>query len=96
MTRADVADAVAAFVAAYLATLPDATRLTPDQLAAALKSTLAELRKGRISSVWTWCRWLRAGATVSAAAFSAYTNPWLARAVLAAVWTAARVVCGME
>ena len=96
VTRDDVADAVAHFIATYLATLPDASRLPPPALAAALKATFAELRRGKLVKLWGWGRWLYRGATVGGAAFGAYTNPWLARAVLAAVWTSVKVVAGLE
>ena len=92
--RADVADAVAAFVAAYLATLPDAAALPAPQLAEALGTTLRELRKGRAARLWGWGKALYRAAAVVSAGFGAYTHPWLARALLAAVWTGARALCG--
>jgi hypothetical protein len=90
--RADVVDAVAAFVAAYLATLPDAAGLTAPQLAGALGSTLRELRRGRAARLWAWGKSLYRAAAVASAAFGAYTHPWLARALLAAVWTSVRAL----
>ena len=96
VSRDDVADAVAHFIAAFLATQPDATTLTPTALAAALTTTLAELRRSRLTRLWAWGRWIYRGATVGGAVVGAYANPWLARAVLAAVWTSAKVVVGFE
>lgn len=90
--RADVIDAVAAFVAAYIVTLPDAAGLPAPALAAALGGTLRELRKGRAARLWGWGKALYRAAAVASAAFGAYTHPWLARALLAAVWTGARAL----
>lgn len=96
VSRDDAADAMAHFIAAFLATQPDATRLPPAALAAALKTTLHELRRSRLTRLWAWGRWVYRGATVGGAVVGAWTNPWLARAVLAAVWTSAKVVVGLE
>ena len=92
MDRQDVTDAVAAFLAAYLATLPEAAALPAPALAAALGGTLKELRRGRAARLWGWGKALYRAAAVASTAFGAYTHPWLARALLAAVWTGARAL----
>ena len=92
VSRDDALDAVAHFVASYVTSLPQARDLDPEALRRALATTLFELRRGKIKKVWAWGRWLYRAAALSYGAFGAYTNPWLARAVLAAVWTSAKVM----
>lgn len=93
--RSDVVDAIGAFVAAYLATLPEAQHMQPKQLQQALKQTFQELKQSRIKQMWRWGQSIYRCAAVSYSAFSLYTNPWLVRAVLAAIWTASRVLTGL-
>lgn len=167
--KEDVLEAIGAFVAAYLAELPEAQNLQPAQLQAALKTTfkvcpfctslscfcelvscwrskefllskraafclhsirmhqgapsdphyatincaclcaslvgrmlqlligmcrLQELKKGRVRRLWEWGRMLYRITAFSYGAFSVYENPWLVRAVLAALWTACRILMG--
>ena len=92
VSRDDVVDAVAHFIASYVASLPQARDLSPEALRTALATTLGELRRGKIKKIWSWGRWLYRAAALSYGAFGAYTNPWLARAVLAALWTSAKVM----
>jgi hypothetical protein len=93
--RHDVVDAIGSFVAAYLATLPEAQNMQPKQLQQALKQAFQELRQSRVRQAWRWGQSLYRAAAVTYSAFSLYTNPWLVRAVLAAVWTASRVLTGL-
>ena len=50
--REDVLEAIGAFVAAYLAELPEAQNLQPAQLQAALKTTF-KVCAGHLQSSWT-------------------------------------------
>lgn len=60
--REDVVEALAAFIAAYIVSLPEARSLEPRQLQAAVVGTMHELRKGRVRRLWDWGRFLyRAG-----------------------------------
>lgn len=92
VSRDDVVDAVAHFIASYVASLPQSRDLNPEALRSALSTTLCELRCGKIKKIWAWGKWLYRAAALSYGAFGAYTNPWLARAVLAALWTSAKVM----
>ena len=92
VSRDDVVDAVAHFIASYVASLPQSRDLDPKALRSALATTLGELRRGRVKRLWAWGKWLYRAAALSYGAFGAYTNPWLARAVLAALWTSAKVM----
>ena len=56
---------------------------------------LQELRKGRVRRLWEWGRMLYRITAFSYGAFSVYENPWLVRAVLAALWTACRMMVGL-
>ncbi|EIE24028.1 hypothetical protein COCSUDRAFT_47107 [Coccomyxa subellipsoidea C-169] len=88
----DVLEAIGTFVAAYLAELPEAQNLPPAQLQAALKTAFKELRKGRVRRLWEWGRTIYRVTAFSYGAFSVYENPWLVRALLAAMWTACRMM----
>ncbi len=44
--------------------------------------------------LWEWGRMLYRITAFSYGAFSVYENPWLVRAVLAALWTACRMLVG--
>ncbi len=55
---------------------------------------LQELKKGRVRRLWEWGRILYRITAFSYGAFSVYENPWLVRAVLAALWTACRMLVG--
>ena len=51
-----------------------------------------ELRKGRVRRLLDWGRCLYRSAAIGYGAFSMYTNPWVIKAILASLWTCARVV----
>ena len=55
---------------------------------------LQELKKGRVRKLWEWGHVLYRITAFSYGAFSVYENPWLVRAVLAALWTACRMLVG--
>ena len=55
---------------------------------------MQELRQGRIRKLWAWGRCLYRTIAFSYGAFSVYENPWIVRALLAALWTASRVLVG--
>jgi hypothetical protein len=55
---------------------------------------MQELRKGRARRLWDWGKGFYRVGAVTYSAFSLYTNPWLVRAVLAALWTASKVMTG--
>lgn len=88
--HSDAVDALAAFLAAYLVSLPEAQAMTPAQLQAAMRQSLKEIRKGKVRKLWDWGRFLYRAAAMSYGAFAAYTNPWIAEAVLRGLFTCAR------
>ena len=51
-----------------------------------------ELKKGRVRRLWEWGRMIYRVTAFSYGAFSVYENPWLVRALLAALWTACRML----
>jgi hypothetical protein len=91
----DVVEAIGTFIAHYMTTLPEAQHLQPRELQAALSATLQSLRKGRVRQLWAWGRFLYRGVAIGYSVFSMYENPWLVRAVLAAIWTASKMMVGM-
>ena len=58
-------------------------------------ATRQELKKGRIRRLADWTRTVYRAVAVSYGAFSAYTNPWLAKAVLTALLAALRALGGL-
>jgi len=78
---------VAAFIAAYIVALPEGQAMDPKQLQHAVKQSLREIRKGRVRRLWDWGRFVYRAAALSYGAFAAYTNPWVAEAVVKGVFT---------
>ena len=93
--REDVVDAIAYFIASYVAAQPQAAKMEPKQLQAALGLAFLELRKGQLRRLWDWGKSLYRCAAVGYGALSVYTNPWLVNAVLTSLFTGSRVVCGL-
>lgn len=90
--HSDVVDAVAGFIAAYIVTLPEGRAMEPKQLQRAVQQSLKEIRKGRVKKLWDWGRLLYRVAAFGYGAFAAYTNPWIAEAVLKGLFTCLRYV----
>lgn len=90
--RDDVVEALSSFIAAYIVSLPEARDLDSRQLQRVVVDTLRELRKGRVRRLWDWGRCFYRTGVVAYGAFSMFSNPWVAKAVLVALWTAVRMV----
>ncbi|PRW59956.1 hypothetical protein C2E21_1782 [Chlorella sorokiniana] len=90
--RDDVVKALAAFIAEYIVSLPEANSMEPRQLQKAVALTMAELRKGRVRRLLDWGKLLYRLGAVGYGAFSMCTNPWVAKAVLAALWSCLRLM----
>mgnify|MGYP004058901145 CR=1 FL=1 len=99
VSRDDAVDAVADFVAAFVSSHPAAADYPPEKMQRALASALRDLQtRGNKTNarrlwdcgvgVYRGCHW-----TYSAAATA--TNPLVAQLVLGAVYTSARVACGV-
>ena len=94
--KEDVIDALAAFIAGYVAAHPRASSMPPEQLQRALAAAFGELRaKGQVRRLWDWGVGVYRGVAWTYGTFSAFTNPWVARLLLAAVYTSARITCGV-
>lgn len=48
------------------------------------------VRRSKFKLVWDWGRWLYRWSAFSYGCISLYDNPWLVRALLGAIWTAAK------
>lgn len=92
--KEEVLEAMGTFIAGYIATVPDARDLKPEQLQIALQSAFKEIRKSNLRNLWEWGRSLYRAAAVSYAAFSMFQNPWLVMAILKATWAAAKFLLG--
>ncbi|KAI3436128.1 hypothetical protein D9Q98_002186 [Chlorella vulgaris] len=88
----DVVRALSAFIAEYIVSLPEAKNMEPRQLQRAVLLTMAELRKGRVRRLLDWGKSLYRVGAIGYGAFSMFTNPWVAKAVLAALWSCLRLV----
>ena len=92
--REDVVAALADYIACYIMTQPEAQAMDPKALQSALTKTFHELHKSRVRRLWDWGKTLYRYSAVGYGAFGIYTNPWLARAALQALWTGSKVVMG--
>ena len=72
--------------------LPDAKNMEPWQLQRAVALTMAELRKGRVRRLVDWAKSLYRLGALGYGAFSCFSNPWVAKAVLAALWSCLRLM----
>jgi len=93
--REDVLDAMAVFIAAFVAQQPQAKHLQPEQLQRALAQAFVELRKSKVRMLWEWGTTIWRLGAMSYGAFSVYTNPWVVRAVLQATWCASKLAIGV-
>jgi hypothetical protein len=93
--REDVVEALAFFIARFVASHPDATALPPAKLQRALCGALADVRRSRARRLWDWSRNVHRWGVWCYGAFSCYENPWLIKALAVAFWTAGRVAVGL-
>ncbi len=93
--REDVIEALAFFIARFVAAHPEATALPPAKLQRALCGALAEVRRGRARRLWDYGRGVHRWGVWAYSAVSVYENPWLIKAVGLAFWTAGRVAVGL-
>ena len=94
----DVIESIAAFIAGYVATHPRAVQVSPEQLQRALGKSFGELRldgKGKARRVWDWGVGVYRGASWTYGTLTAFTNPWIAQMIVAAMYTAGRITCGV-
>lgn len=66
--------------------------MEPRQLQQAVVMTMGELRKGRVRRLLDWGRSLYRLGAVGYGAFTMFSNPWVAKAVLAALWSCLRLM----
>lgn len=93
VSREDAVEAVAYFIAGWLARAsPEARAMDPKQLQKALGQTMASLRRARWRAVLGWGRVAVAAASYAASVVLAGGSPpAFYRAVVAALWAAARM-----
>jgi hypothetical protein len=53
-----------------------------------------DLRKSKVRIAWEWGRCAYRAAAMSYGVFSVYENPWLFRALMAAMWAASKMIVG--
>ena len=93
----DVMISVADFVAACVAAHPDAADAAPEELQRAVARALRELRepnRGKVRRVWDYGVGVYRGVAWTYSTLTSFTNPWIARLVVCAVYTSARIALG--
>ena len=90
VNKSDVIDALSTFIAAYIVSLPESRDMEARSLQRAVQQSLKEIRKSKVKKLWDYGRSVYRAAALGYGAFAAYTNPWLAEAVLKAAFTCAR------
>ena len=94
----DVVESIAAFIAGYVATHPRAAAVSPERLQRALGRSFGELRtdgKGKARRVWELGVGVFRGASWTYGTLTTFTNPWIAQMIVAAMYTAGRITCGI-
>ena len=88
----DVIASVADFVAACVAAHPNASSVSPETLQK-LAETLGNPRDGRggVRRAWDFGVGVVRGASWTYNTLASFTNPWIARLIVCAVYTSARV-----
>lgn len=93
--KIDAVEALAFYIASFLTSSPEAQNMTPIELQRALAATLQDLKKSRWRAVWEWSRFAYRWSAVGYSALKVYQNPWLVRAVLAALRTGSYLALGL-
>lgn len=93
--REDVVEALALFIARFVASHPQAAHLSPDKLRSALSSALADVRKSRCRRLWDWSKSAHRWGVWCYGAATLYSDPWVIKAVCTGLWTAARLAGGL-
>ena len=88
--KSDVVDALAMFIAAYIVSLPEGRDMETKKLQRVVLQSLQEIRKNKLRRLWDYGRSIYRAAALGYGAFAAYTNPWMAEAILKAAFTCAR------
>lgn len=88
----DAVDAMAEFLAAYLVTCPEAKNMGTLELQTVVKNSLKEMRSSkRLHTVIGWGRMFVTTLAVGYGSLAtAYSNPWVVRAILKAIYTCFR------
>ncbi|GLI61513.1 hypothetical protein VaNZ11_003893 [Volvox africanus] len=89
--KKDAVESMAYYIAACISDLPEAQTLTPKQLQTALLDALRTLKRSRFQRVCTWGRRMYRWSTYTYSAVQMYQNPWIMRALLAALWAGSRM-----
>ncbi|XP_020257481.1 uncharacterized protein LOC109834005 [Asparagus officinalis] len=93
VSKEDIVEAIACFMAAYLSSLKETKDLTPNQLQEALSKTFsAKGRKGKLRKAWDGSIVIYNVASWSATAIGMYHNPAIFKAAAGAFWSSCRVI----
>ncbi|GIL92209.1 hypothetical protein Vretimale_18491 [Volvox reticuliferus] len=89
--KKDAVESMAFYIASCITDLPEAQTLTPKQLQTALLDALRTLKRSRFQRACTWGRRMYRWSSYTYSAVQVYQNPWLMRALLAALWAGSRM-----
>eukprot|EP01025_Chloroclados_australasicus_P069797 TRINITY_DN9905_c0_g1_i1.p3 TRINITY_DN9905_c0_g1~~TRINITY_DN9905_c0_g1_i1.p3 ORF type:complete len:153 (-),score=12.23 TRINITY_DN9905_c0_g1_i1:286-744(-) len=92
VSKQDAVDAMASYLAAWLATVPEAQQMDPKKLQEALLSSIQELKRSKMKQMLLWGKYAYRGAAFAYSALCVYENPWLVRAIVSATWSAGHVL----
>lgn len=93
--KQDAVEAMAYYIASFVQQMPEAQTMEPKQLQMALQTTFKALRRRRLQHLLHIGRNAYRYAAVSYTAYRLYEHPWMARAIVAAIWTGMKMACGM-
>ena len=83
VAQSDIIDAMAEFIAQCVVLNPNAAKLSPEKLQAALTKSIHELQRGQVATLLEWSKRVYRGGAWGYGVAHAYTHPWVRGCVLA-------------
>jgi len=82
VAQSDIIDAMAEFIAQCVVLNPNAAKLSPEKLQAALTKSIHELQRGQVATLLEWSKRVYRGGAWGYGVAHAYTHPWVRGCVL--------------
>jgi hypothetical protein len=77
IAQSDIIDAMAEFIAQCVVLNPNAAKLSPEKLQAALTKSINELQRGQVGTLLEWSKRIYRGGAWGYGVAHAYTHPWV-------------------
>lgn len=87
VSREDAVESMALLIATTISKCPEADKLTSKELQKAVVRACKDLKTSKLETAWLWSKFLYKIMTYGYNAFQVFENPWLVRAVAAALWS---------